>query len=730
MAKRKRSAPYAGGRGGILFNPHARLLLLVVTLGLAAALVLWLWGSARDWTWGRLGYAWIPSLLWLSLFALAARYRFAWIKRFWRPWTASMFLVAATVGLLSLFEGTSGVLEESSLGGHWGKILGGSRRSLGIIKVAVLLAFVPPILSPHRAGRAYIQGGKDLLQAARASLVWTGEYVAGVARGIWKQIRSLPLGQVLKGLGHKVLLLPRKQQVDIATEPEPYYEASVTEEAPAPLPVEQKPSAPQRDRGPVRIYGWHVPSDELLEKGQSPASPRPEPEQMAKHIVATLAEHGVEVAVRDIRVGPRVIRFGLVPGWAPRTRDGKAQRASGQDGLAIPDSVRVKVHTILAREKDLALALKTPHIRIEAPVPGEAIVGLEVPNPNPTTVPLRLVAESPRFQKITAKGGLPIAMGQNTAGDPVVVDLIDLPHLLIAGATGSGKSVCLNAVISSLLLANRPDRLRLLMMDPKRVELTPFNGIPHLVTPVIVDPDDALQSLRGVVAEMFRRYRMMEEVAARNIAEYNRKGGEQMPYLVVIVDELADLMISAAYEAEQALVRLAQLGRATGVHLLLATQRPSVNVVTGLLKANIPARIAFAVASQVDSRVILDGVGAERLLGKGDMLYQSQDSPKPIRVQGAIVTDREIEKMVDFWKEQKGPALPTVVLQQLDTYPEQDEDQGPEDDLLDRARELAERLPRLSTSVLQRRLQIGYSKAIDLMDRLQEEGAMALHEPR
>ena len=375
---------------------------------------------------------------------------------------------------------------------------------------------------------------------------------------------------------------------------------------------------------------------------------------------------------------------------------------------------------MLAREKDLALALKTPYLRIEAPVPGEALVGLEVPAPSPNKVHLREVMESSGFRKIAEKGGLPVALGQDTGGSSVVTDLAGLPHLLIAGATGSGKSVCLNSVVASLLLTKAPDQLRLVMVDPKRVELTPFNGIPHLAVPVIVDVDEVNSALRGLMREMFRRYKQMEEAGVRNITGYNAKAKERMAFLVLIVDELADLMITGGFEVEQNLVRLAQLGRATGIHLVLATQRPSVNVVTGLLKANIPGRIAFAVASQVDSRVILDMVGAERLLGKGDMLILNSDSPKPRRVQGTLVYDDEIDQLVKFWSNQKGGPLPDILVD--DEVDEDDENEEASERMLAQARELALRSPHMSASFLERRFKVGQQRAEQIMEHLEEEG--------
>jgi S-DNA-T family DNA segregation ATPase FtsK/SpoIIIE len=401
----------------------------------------------------------------------------------------------------------------------------------------------------------------------------------------------------------------------------------------------------------------------------------------------------------------------LVPGWQIKKGDnGNLQNSEGN---------RVKVQSILNREKDLALALKTPNLRIEAPVPGEALVGLEVPSPTPVQVSLRGLMDITDFRKIISRGGLPIALGEDTGGNPVVTDLASLPHLLIAGATGSGKSVCLNSIVASLLFTKPPDQLRMVMVDPKRVELTPFNGIPHLIAPVIVDVDEVNPMLRALMSEMLSRYKLMEDIGARNISAYNAKTKEPMPYLVLIVDELADLMMVGGFEIEQNLVRLAQLGRATGIHLILATQRPSVNVVTGLLKANVPARVAFAVASQVDSRVILDTVGAEKLLGRGDMLLLTNDSPKARRVQGALVFDEEIDRVVEFWTEQKGPPLPVI---SLEVTEELDDGSLVDDDILEKARGLAIRNPHLSASFFERRLHIGSTKAEQVVEILEDEG--------
>ncbi len=357
------------------------------------------------------------------------------------------------------------------------------------------------------------------------------------------------------------------------------------------------------------------------------------------HIIEdTLASLGAPVRVSEINQGPVVTQFGAEPLFIPG-RGGK--------------STKVKVSKIVNLADDLALALSARSIRIEAPIPGKGLVGIEVPNEEAAVVALRDVMDSDSFAGL--KGHLRLGLGQDVSGQAVAADLRAMPHLLIAGATGAGKSVCVNAIITALLLQNSPDTLRLILVDPKRVELTQYNGIPHLLAPVIADVDRVVPTLRWVMKEMDSRYRRFASEGARNIDDYNRrvrKSGSQLviPYIAVLIDELADLMMQAPDEAERVICRLAQMARATGIHLIIATQRPSVDVVTGLIKANFPARIAFAVASSVDSRVILDVPGAERLLGRGDMLFVPPDVSQPLRLQGAFVSDQEIETLIRFWR--------------------------------------------------------------------------------
>ena len=366
-------------------------------------------------------------------------------------------------------------------------------------------------------------------------------------------------------------------------------------------------------------------------------------------------------------------------------------------------------------------------MRIEAPIPGASLVGIEVPNPTPAVVTLRTVMETEIFARASNQSKLTLGLGLGTGGEVAAADLAKMPHLLIAGSTGTGKSVCINSVIASIIMQNSPWEVRMLLIDPKRVELTPYNGIPHLIEPVIVEVEKAVLMLKGMIQEMLRRYKIFEEAGVRNIEGYNEKLplDQKMPLLVVAVDELADLMMSASSDIERSITRLAQLGRATGIHLVVATQRPSVDVVTGLIKANFPSRISFAVASQVDSRTILDSVGAEKLLGRGDMLFQPPDVPKPKRIQGAFISDSEIEKLVEHWKNLQGPPPPKISLEFKEVFSAGElRSDDRDDELFNKALEVASQYNRLSTSLLQRRLKIGYPRAARLMDVLEEQGVV------
>ena len=725
--------------------------LFLVAVGLAAGLGFALSPPVRNWILQSLGWGWVPASFWLGAALITYRYDRRLLARNWRWWVIGAAAASIAIGALSLFHTGEGVLAEASLGGRWGGVLAGTPVAVAVAKLIAIVVLVPLTLFPRRVGTAYRRGlryaGLGLRQGA-GYLYHSGCVLARNISALlnkrhrrrlayWVRCTFLrnPVARAKAGPSAPVLSeLPESPSLWADTEigtvpgwpsldalpPEEFEERLRELELTVPgqesldgLPPEETDWEAKKG---VPDFRWRLPTLDLLAPPDSHHALQGPLERMARHVESALAEHGVTVEVKDIKAGPRIVRFGLVPGWIAKR--GEGIRENPVSGKA--ERSRVKVQSILTREKDLALALKTPFLRIEAPVPGEALVGLEVPSPSPSKVHLKEVMETQAFKRVVAKGGLPIALGQDTGGSPVVMDLTETPHFLIAGATGSGKSVCINSIVASLLFTRPPSQLRLLMVDPKRVELTPFNGIPHLIAPVIVDIDGVNVALRALTQEMMRRYKQMEEAGARNIDGYNAKAKERFPYLVLVVDELADLMMAGGFKVEQNLVRLAQLGRATGIHLVLATQRPSVNVVTGLLKANIPTRVAFAVASQVDSRVILDTVGAEKLLGKGDMLLLHHESPKPRRVQGTLVYDAEIDKLVKFWTNQKGP--PLLAIPMADSGDEAESGEEVDERLVDEARDMAIRNPRLSSSFLERRLRIGGRRASQIIEQLEDEG--------
>ncbi|HSS93312.1 MAG TPA: DNA translocase FtsK [Candidatus Dormibacteraeota bacterium] len=446
---------------------------------------------------------------------------------------------------------------------------------------------------------------------------------------------------------------------------------------------------------------WKLPSIQLLDtvtaKRERMAD---EIKRNVKIIESTLETFGVPAKVIGVNPGPAVTQYELQPGAG------------------------IQVKRITALQNDLSLALAAAPLRIEAPIPGKAAVGIEVPNKAASLVTIREVVETAAFREGTHT--LALALGNDVSGQSIVGDLTRMPHLLIAGATGQGKSVCINALITSLLFQVTPDHMRLLLIDPKRVELTNYNGLPHLALPVLVEPHQAAAALRWAVAEMDRRYKMFSAEGVRNIAAYNEKATQrsarQLPYVVIVIDELADLMMVAAGEIEELICRIAQLARAVGIHLVIATQRPSTDIITGLIKANIPSRIAFAVGSQVDSRVILDTGGAEKLLGRGDMLYQPVDAGKPTRIQGAFVSDPEVESVVNFWRSQGDPRYMEEILEEGAGTEWQGRD-TPErklDPLFARAARAVAAEGGASVSLVQRKFNVGYSRAGRIVDQLAE----------
>ncbi|MCL5970571.1 MAG: DNA translocase FtsK [Patescibacteria group bacterium] len=447
---------------------------------------------------------------------------------------------------------------------------------------------------------------------------------------------------------------------------------------------------------------WEYPPNSLLVDTGSMKADRGNLKRNAQIIEQTLDSFGISARVSEVNMGPAVTQY----------------------ALEIAMGTKVSKITSLANDLALALAAPTGQIRIEAPIPGRSLVGIEIPNRSLELVTLRKMLESDTLGK--AKSKLTVALGLDVSGQPKVVDLAKMPHVLIAGTTGSGKSVLINSWICSVLFRTTPQEVRLILVDPKRVELTGYNGIPHLLTPVIVEIDQILSALKWSLSEMDRRYKLFAEVGVRNIDGYNELSGFQaLPFIVIIIDELADLMAYSPVEVEDAITRLAQMARAVGIHLVLSTQRPSVDVITGLIKANIPARIAFNVSSMIDSRVIIDMPGAEKLLGRGDMLFIPPDQAKPVRIQGAFVTEHEVRKVVEYLKSKEAPVEYTSEVTSMPVSSKI----GPlgaegesKDDFFDEAIKVVCQYDRASASLLQRRLRVGYARAARMLDQLEREG--------
>jgi S-DNA-T family DNA segregation ATPase FtsK/SpoIIIE len=513
------------------------------------------------------------------------------------------------------------------------------------------------------------------------------------------------------------------------TEPAPHFvDPQESEAKPAPKPRESKKRTPAlppefrtslrpqetKDEKPVKPQprSDRLPPLNLFSTEQSSRPDERTINQTAGLIMKTLSEFGIPAQVVGYRVGPAVTQFAIQPGFIkkPGSNEDDAQQ------------MKVRVAQIAALEKDLTLALSAERLRIEAPVPGKPYVGIEVPNSRTSMVRLRPILETDAFYKVSSP--LAIALGRDVSGQPLVADLARMPHLLVAGATGSGKSVCITSIAACLAMNNAPEDLRLVLIDSKMVELIRFNGLPHLFGKVETDIQRILGVLRWVVVEMEHRYRLLEGAHARDLSSYNHKlarrkdGVSPLPRIVVIIDELADLMMSAPDVTEHNLVRLAQMARATGIHLVVATQRPSTDVVTGLIKANFPARISFSMASGVDSRVILDTGGAETLLGRGDMLFLNPEVGSPTRAQGVLVTDQEIERLIGHWQKMTTYSEELPPWEKLLSEPGEGEDDG----LIEQAITIVRDSQRASASLLQRRLRIGYPRAARLLDQLEEMG--------
>lgn len=645
-----------------------------------------------------------------------------WIER--RLATASRVPLRISLSLLSIV----GVLALVEIvfpthGGRIGSIAGGGAASLltGIgafaawvgvlIAIGLILAestvrkLFATLFAGAKVGAVVLGDGVERLAAERERIMQqreaarAAEEARALAEAARQPIISVP----------PVHIAP--EAVSTATE-EPEERESVNIRSGGSLRGSEGPSTSAAPTPAARIPGdgavsWKLPSTSLLDAPGKSVSPNASIHQAnAAIIVQKLRDLGIEIISVTANPGPVVTQYELTP--APNVR------ISRIEGLG----------------DDLAMALSARSIRIEAPIPGKAVVGIEIPNHEAEAIRFRpLLTPTDSAGTWTPTQIIPFALGKDVGGTPQVRDLASMPHLLIAGATGSGKSVMVNAIIASFLFARTPQELRMILVDPKRVELSGYNGLPHLLVPVITESDKAAAALKWAVLEMENRYRMFASAGARNLEGYNSSRedvNDRMYSIVIIIDELADLMMQDGRETEESIVRIAQKARATGIHLILATQRPSVNVVTGLIKANIPSRIAFSMASQIDSRTVLDAPGAEDLIGRGDMLFQPSDAPKPTRMQGVYVSDREINAVVTHWREQGLPDYQLGIVAAAErsggSGTDRGRDEEPADRLFDEAVQVVAEHDRASASLLQRRLRIGYARAARIIDQLEEKG--------
>jgi S-DNA-T family DNA segregation ATPase FtsK/SpoIIIE len=699
-------------------------------VGATAGVLYWQWANVTSWI-GNLIIGVVDIFGWglvltgiavVALVILAIRHRLSALWYGWRYWLGAASLLAALWGFLGFLR----------LGGEIGtNIIGhrdfpGALRVLGVVVLGIVL--IAPGASWRLTNRvASGAAGRVKRRAPPGPLPDPQEHSPTPVRA---DLPPSPLPTQPRAVGRN-----DRERAPVPVRPD---DETQTVELPTREDLKQVAQEVWRKYGEspsaTTVDGWRLPPVDILEKSPEVVFSQSDNSRRARLIEEALESYGVEAKVVQINTGPTVTQFGIEPGWDRRMREFKEKDRDGHVRVRQEEvsKTRVKVERINSLASDLALALAAPTIRIEAPIPGQSLVGIEVPNTVSTSVTLRGVIETSVFQKTLAKTRLALALGKGAGGEAVTGDLTRMPHLLIAGATGSGKTVCLNTVICSLLLNNTPYDLRLVLIDPKRVELTSFNSIPHLASPVIVEAEKAVEALRWLAQEMDRRYQRLQAAAQRSIEGFNktRQGDQKLPYLVLVIDELADLMMLGGDEVERILCRLAQLARAVGIHLVVATQRPSVDVITGLIKANFPTRISFAVTSQVDSRTILDGAGAEKLLGKGDMLYMPTEAAKPKRLQGCYVSDAEIERLVYFWNNQRrdtpslkidsGPATPggkgtPSSSRSLTANPT-------EDPLMEEARMVAADHPQYSASYLQRKLRIGYNRAANIAEKLQQEG--------
>ncbi len=731
MTQRSRKKPpprvnWGAALRAVLTDPlfHQILALLVVALGLITLLALF------RVTTGRWADAWIDLLrYWLGWGAYPAAIAILlagllWLQHYldqplkwrWRPFVGAELTLFSLLALTHTIVGQDDPWELVESG--WGGGLTGWAVSVILSTylgwpAAVLILLT---LSALGLGLTFDVTLADVKQVASAA--WGA--LAGHRTG---RRPAEPPGQRTDETSRQRSVTRRGQpQTAQATRarPTPQKAAPSPQARPARTPPRAAPSSAEGEHpaapipiSPYRPREFTLPPLGMLNEPTGPALTDEEIREKSHIIKETLAQFGLPVEVTEVRIGPTVTQFGVTPGVVER---------AGSGGR------KVRVGQISALADDLALALAAPRIRVEAPVPGRSVVGIEVPNREIQLVSIREVMESENFRKLDSP--LAFALGQNVAGEPVVADLARMPHLLIAGTTGSGKSICIKALTTCLIYNNTPDELRLVMIDPKMVELVRFNGLPHLYGRVEVDLERVVKVLRWVAWEMDDRYKRFAAVAARNIDDYNRMMKQDnepiLPRMVVLIDELADLMMLAPEEVERTICRIAQMARATGIHLAVATQRPSTDVVTGLIKANFPARISFATVSQIDSRVILDMPGAETLMGRGDMLFLAADAGYPVRVQGCFVSEEEVERVVQFWRDQAGQTDEEAPWERVMQPGEQDSRAGEsgEDNLLQDAIALVRETGSASASLLQRRLHIGHPRAARLMRMMEEMGVI------
>ncbi len=632
----------------------------------------------------------------------------------WFGWGSALILIG--IGYFGFF-----LLQRHQTPLHWGRIL-----ALELASLLTLGLFAASQGNDLFRAESGLDGGRlgwgivrllwqymgNFAGTSVLFLLWLLAVATGF--GLWAKLEAW----LVKIAGDQAPVIVSTPVPDQQKETEAAVKPPTPKKKPQPLPPEfrtqLKAAEKKQEKGvkpPPR--GEDLPPLSILLGDSATRTDERTINQTAGLIMKTLSEFGIPATVIGYRVGPSVTQFAVQPGFIKK---GNEEEDAQQ--------MKVRVAQIASLEKDLALALSAQRLRIEAPVPGKPYVGIEVPNTNTTVVRLRALMETDDFYKVGAP--LTIALGRDVSGHPLMADLARMPHLLIAGATGSGKSVCITSIAACLAMNNTPEELRMVMIDSKMVELIRFNGLPHLYGKVETNLDRILGVLRWVVVEMEHRYRLLEAMHARDLNSYNKKitrtaDGQPLPRIVVMIDELADLMMSAPDQTEHNLVRLAQMARATGIHLVVATQRPSTDVVTGLIKANFPARLAFAVASSIDSRVILDYTGAESLLGRGDMLFLNPEVGNPVRAQGVLITDMEIERLISHW--QKNSDIPAEDVPPWETLlkePDEDEDDG----LVEQAVSIVRQQQRASASMLQRRLRIGYPRAARLLDQLEAMGVV------